>query len=353
MIEQSEIKALTKGLMSAVKKYISDFTGGILNRIDLLESKVKEPQIGEKGERGPQGEKGEKGDPGEKGECGANGLDGKDGIPGAKGEPGPKGDPGESIIGATGPQGIQGQTGQAGPRGERGEVGPRGEKGDIGERGPEGIRGEKGEPGERGESGVQGIEGKQGPIGPRGEKGDSVVGPPGKDGVDGRDALQIDILPAVDFNKSYPRGTFARFDGGIIRAFRNTSSGEGEQLEKLGWEVVVAGIADVAVGMSDDSRMLSVTTRKTGEDHYLHCMQLPVLIYRGVYKDAEEYQRGDVVTWGGSAWHCNKPTKSAPRENTEDWQLMVKEGRRGKDGAEGKQGPPGPKGDPGKNLLDE
>lgn len=40
----------------------------------------------------------------------------------------------------------------------------------------------------------------------------------GKDGVDGKDALQIEIQPSIDFEKSYPRGTFAVHKGGVIRS---------------------------------------------------------------------------------------------------------------------------------------
>jgi hypothetical protein len=74
------------------------------------------------------------------------------------------------------------------------------------------------------------------------------------------------------------------------------------------------------------------------------------MLYRGVYAPGE-YSRGDVVTWGGSAWHCQVDGAiSVPGKNAE-WKLMVKEGQRGKDGKDGERGPQGLKGDPGRDLT--
>jgi hypothetical protein len=59
---------------------------------------------------------------------------------------------------------------------------------------------------------------------------------------------------------------------------------------------------------------------------------LPVLIYRGVYTPDHDYAVGDVVTYGGSAWHCYKATRTRPEtaEGAAAWRLMVKRGDRGK-----------------------
>ena len=56
------------------------------------------------------------------------------------------------------------------------------------------------------------------------------------------------------------------------------------------------------------------------------------LTYQGVFQDGKSYDPGDVVTWGGSAWHANEPTVSKPGESAKAWTLVVKRGRDGKDG---------------------
>jgi hypothetical protein len=49
--------------------------------------------------------------------------------------------------------------------------------------------------------------------------------------------------------------------------------------------------------------------------------------YLGVFQRGAHYGLGDVVTCGGSMWHCNKDTHDAPQEVAHDWTLAVKHGR--------------------------
>jgi hypothetical protein len=57
----------------------------------------------------------------------------------------------------------------------------------------------------------------------------------------------------------------------------------------------------------------------------------PGLSYCGVYVRGKEYDTGEIVTAGGSAFHCNRITTAAPGSSP-DWTLMVKRGQDGKDG---------------------
>ncbi len=67
-----------------------------------------------------------------------------------------------------------------------------------------------------------------------------------------------------------------------------------------------------------------------GEVMHSFELALPALIYRNVWKEGESYDRGDLVTWGGSMWHCDKDgTTSKPDGG--DWTLSVKRGRDGRD----------------------
>ena len=54
------------------------------------------------------------------------------------------------------------------------------------------------------------------------------------------------------------------------------------------------------------------------------------LRYKGVYAPGATYDPGDVVTWRGSAWHCDGTTLAAP-DTGRPWQLVVKAGRDGSD----------------------
>jgi integrin beta 3 len=78
---------------------------------------------------------------------------------------------------------------------------------------------------------------------------------------------------------------------------------------------------------------------------------VPSMIYRGVFSDGEAYQRGDMVTWGGSLWHCDAPTVDKPLDASKSWTLAAKRGRDGKDGRNGDPGERGPAGERGRDLT--
>ncbi len=359
MIEREERAALMKSFATVVKEYLSNALKSISTRIEALETGFRELPGPERGEKGEKGESGVTvvGPPGPPGRDAVvdipaivaevvkqvpipqNGKDGRDGERGPQGIPGPAG---ESIKGEKGEPGLDGKNGIDGKDGKDGRGGQsiEGPQGPPGPAGKDGINGKDGESIE-GPQGLQGIRGERGECGSKGDKGEP--------GIPGRDALQLDMLSAVDLSKSYPRGTYARFDGGIIRSFRDTIPGD--SLEKSGWEAILSGIASIGISLGDDSRTLCISTRTTGGEIQATSFVLPVMIYRDIYKSDSKYQRGDVVTWGGSTWHCQiDAPKAAPGDSTE-WRLMVKEGRRGKDGKDGERGPRGEKGDPGKDLT--
>jgi hypothetical protein len=53
----------------------------------------------------------------------------------------------------------------------------------------------------------------------------------------------------------------------------------------------------------------------------------PGLRYLGVHVPGKTYDKGDLVTAGGSAWFCQRLTTIAPGDARQDWVLMVKKGR--------------------------
>ena len=79
-----------------------------------------------------------------------------------------------------------------------------------------------------------------------------------------------------------------------------------------------------------DERSFRFKFTHGGECHSFD-FAFPVPLYRDTYAAGKTYQSGDMVTWGGSLWHCDKPTAETPGGG--GWTLAVKKGRPGKDAA--------------------
>jgi len=142
----------------------------------------------------------------------------------------------------------------------------------------------------------------------------------GEPGEDGKDALQLEILPSIDAEKTYPRGTYAMHHGGLWRSYQKTTG-------MNGWECLVDGISDIDITQAED-RQFTVTAVKSSGEKTEKTFSVPVMIYRDIFKDGVKYYPGDSVTWGGSVWYCHQETGDKPGEDgSKGWKLAVKRGR--------------------------
>jgi len=140
---------------------------------------------------------------------------------------------------------------------------------------------------------------------------------------DGRDALEIDVLPAINEERSYSKGTFASHNGGIWIARRKTHGMDG-------WECIVNGWASTEI-ITFSERGFEVSVTDAMGNKTTKRLDVPAMIYRGVFTPGMHHP-GDMVTFGGSLWHCNEPTDKKPGEpGCKAWTLAAKRGRDGKD----------------------
>lgn len=139
----------------------------------------------------------------------------------------------------------------------------------------------------------------------------------------GRDALDLEILPAIDETKQYPRGTYAAHRGGLWKSYERTHG-------LRGWECIVDGIDGVTV-TQDSVREFSIALSKSSGGEIVQKFALPIQIYKGVYRDDEVYEAHDNVTWAGSQWTSNKAANTDKPGSSDGWTLVVKAGRPGKD----------------------
>jgi hypothetical protein len=218
--------------------------------------------------------------------------------------------------------------------GERGEPGLVGPQGLQGERGADGLNGRDGIDGKDGLSAydiakahgyagselewLQSIHGKDGASGRDGRDG--------KDGEAGRDALQIDILPAIDEARSYPRGTYARVRGCIAKSVRQTGP-LGDDLAAAGWQVLIDGLQDVQMEMAEDMRSFRISMCWGSGAVVQRSFKLPGMLYRDVWSKERAYDTGDVVTYGGQMWVCLKDETADQPGTSPAWRLSVRKGR--------------------------
>lgn len=162
---------------------------------------------------------------------------------------------------------------------------------------------------------------EQGPPGEKGEPGER--GESGADGSNGRDGAGI-----VDGFVSRDGHLIATLSDGSTKDFGEIIGKDGRDGEpgKDGRDGF--GFDELDACVLDDDRTIELSFRR-GSEEKAFTFKWPTMIYRDVFKDGTEYQQGDVVTWGGSLWHCNKATTAKP--GTEDWTLAAKKGRDGKD----------------------
>jgi hypothetical protein len=151
---------------------------------------------------------------------------------------------------------------------------------------------------------------------------------PPKDGARGLDAVEINILPRIDPERRYAKGTYAKHAAGLWRAAIDTAPGDDPAL--CGWEPVIEGVKAIEVHQLDPGVIAVKSVMTCGESHIAK-IELPAMEYKGVWRESEgEYRKGHTVTQSGSLWHCNRPTTDKPG-TSDAWTLCAKAGRDGKD----------------------
>lgn len=149
-----------------------------------------------------------------------------------------------------------------------------------------------------------------------------------KDGTPGRDAAHLEILPSIDLEKSYPRNTYAKHAGGFWRSFETT-------VGMRGWECIVDGIASIEI-TEPAPRKCAVIVRLSSGGESSKEFTVPGVEDKGIFREGDEYLKGDGVTFGGSWFLAQKDAPAGKPGSSEDWRLAAKRGRDGKDAGDDK-----------------
>lgn len=251
------------------------------------------------------------------------------------------------------------------------------EKGDSGKDGRDGIDGKDGKDGVNGADGKDGIDGKDAPTPTQSDIIDAILSVPefldkaiakylsanppvaGRDGLNGKDGA--DGMNGRDGNDGIGlSGAVQDIEGNLIITDTrggthnvgkvkglNGSDGQNGKDGQRGSDGL--SLKDFSAAVLDDGRTIVLKLQDAEREESVE-LTVPAMIYRGVFSADKGYEPGDVVTWGGSTWHCNASTSEKP-ETTKSWTLMVKRGRDGKDGTAGERGERGLEGKAGRDLT--
>jgi hypothetical protein len=75
-----------------------------------------------------------------------------------------------------------------------------------------------------------------------------------------------------------------------------------------------------------DAGLLTLAYTKGDARVPLGTVRLPIVRYSGVYEAGRAYVKGEQVTYQGSLWHCEAPTRERPGTDGDGWVLQVKRG---------------------------
>jgi hypothetical protein len=153
---------------------------------------------------------------------------------------------------------------------------------------------------------------------------DGARGADGTNGLDGKSAADLDPLHGINDAISYQRGTWAVHRNGLFYAYRTTDPVENSDYEAAGWRTALNGFHDIVHELAPDQRTMMVSVECSNGRVIAKEFTVPTMIYRGVYRAGEVYEKGDVVTWAGSTWHAGAKTSEKPGTGSTAWTMSTK-----------------------------
>jgi hypothetical protein len=164
----------------------------------------------------------------------------------------------------------------------------------------------------------------------KGEKGES-----GKDGIDGKDGERGQdgkdgISPSADEVAKSMEGIFSKWVLDFERKADLVLEKAIDRIPKPKDGKDALELSDFNLELLEDGRTVKMSLVR-GDEIKEKTVKLATILDKGVYRDDATYEKGDSVSYGGSAYICQVDNPDGKPAASKDWRLQVKRGRDGRE----------------------
>lgn len=153
-----------------------------------------------------------------------------------------------------------------------------------------------------------------------------VKGDKGEDGKDGISPTAEEVAKSLEHKFSeWALGFERKADDKLEKAIDKLRQPENG---KDGRDAIE--LKDFDIELSEDGRTINMSL-KTEDAIVERSLKIPTVIDRGVYKESNQYEKGDAVTYAGSLFIAQTDNPDGKPETSSGWRLAVKRGRDGRE----------------------
>ena len=154
---------------------------------------------------------------------------------------------------------------------------------------------------------------------PEAIKGDP--GDPGRDGKDGASVTVEDVEAMLSGKMAEWALDFERRAQGVLERAVDRMPKPADGKDGVGFD-------DMAVEHDGERGFTFRLTR--GSEVREYGFTIPAVLDRGVYREDNDYLKGDAVSFGGSLWIAQRDVPPGKPGQCDGWRLAVKKGRDGR-----------------------
>lgn len=166
---------------------------------------------------------------------------------------------------------------------------------------------------------------------PEAIKGDQgPAGPPGKDGQDGASVSVEDVELMVQARMAQWELDFERRAQGVLERAVDRMPKPADGKDGRDGVDGKDGVGFDDLALEHDGERGFTFRLIRGDEVREYGFTIPAVLDRGVYREDNDYLKGDAVSFGGSLWIAQRDLPPGKPGQCDGWRLAVKKGRDGR-----------------------